>query len=170
MVLTIDSENALKIKDRMGVLAMLSVREYLQTTGGKAVAAGAIVLCIAAAGWSIWANVGSNEAVSAANDPWFVDAATGKPFHAQLKEGMSIPIQAPSGQLTGYMAELCYWTKDGHPKTDPTPVLMNADIGKSGPTFCPDCGRLVVPHNPPAIEGHRPPPTREEYEISHHYP
>ena len=27
---------------------------------------------------------------------------------------------------------------------------------------CPDCGRLVVEHNPPAVEGSKPPPTKAE--------
>jgi len=74
-----------------------------------------------------------------------------------------MPVLAPSGKNTGYEAELCYWTKDGKPKETPTPVLLNIYKGIKGPTFCPDCGRLVVGHNPPAMEGAKPPPTKDEY-------
>jgi hypothetical protein len=93
----------------------------------------------------------------------FVDAATGKPFEYTISVGDTYPVNAPSGGKTGYPAELCYWTKDGKPKTDPTPVLLNAWTKKPGPTFCPDCGRLVVPHNPPPRPGDAPPPTATEY-------
>jgi hypothetical protein len=94
----------------------------------------------------------------------FVDSTTGKGFPHELVLGETIPVDAPSGGKTGYPAELCYWNKDGTIKSDPTPVLLNEMIGKSGPTFCPDCGRLVVPHNPYPVPGSRPPPTMEEYE------
>lgn len=97
----------------------------------------------------------------------FVDATTGLGFRHELELGETIPVEAPSGGKTGYPAELCYWTKDGQPKSDPTPVLLNSYIGKPGPTFCPDCGRLVVPRNPMAMPGMRPPPTREEWEKMH---
>lgn len=77
---------------------------------------------------------------------------------------MTYPVKCPdTGKETGYEAELCYWTKDGHPKDEPIPVLLNKYKGDPGPTFCPDCGRLVVYHNPLAVEGHTPPPTEEEY-------
>ncbi len=81
---------------------------------------------------------------------------------------MHIPVKSPfTGKETGYKAELCFWTKDGSTKTDPTAVLMNDDVGKPGPTFCPDCGRLVVHHNPVPGPHSKPPPTREEYEAEH---
>jgi hypothetical protein len=63
---------------------------------------------------------------------------------------------------TGYPAEACYWTADGGTKTEPTWVLMNAVLGKPGPTFCPDCGRLVVARNPMPGPGVKPPPTQQE--------
>jgi len=44
---------------------------------------------------------------------------------------------------------------------------MNTYIGKPEPTFCPDCGRLVVARNPVAQPGMRPPPTREQWEKEH---
>lgn len=95
---------------------------------------------------------------------WFVDADSGKPFRKNLELGMSVPIKSPfTGHNTGYPAELCYWTADGKAKTDPTPVLLNSEIGVDEPTFCPDCGRLVVGHNPAPDGIHGPPPTKQEY-------
>jgi hypothetical protein len=100
---------------------------------------------------------------------WFVCAQTRKSFKARLEVGMSVPVMSPfSHKATGYPAELCYWKKDGTPKREPTPVLLNrlADPNDNSPTFCPDCGRLVVAHNPPPAEGHAP-PTQEEWLKNH---
>ncbi|HWP41385.1 MAG TPA: hypothetical protein VNL70_10705 [Tepidisphaeraceae bacterium] len=115
--------------------------------------------------WMLWRKTSSSEAARLANQRIFVCAQTGKAFSVELRQGLSIPVKSPyTGQPTGYPAELCYWTKDGKPKDEPTAVLMNRWVGKSGPTFCPDCGRLVVGHNPPASPDRKPPPTRQEYE------
>jgi hypothetical protein len=98
----------------------------------------------------------------------FICSATGKTFTHELAVGESIPVYSPySGQNTGYPAEYCYWNADGTTKTTPTPVLLNSYLNKPGPTFCPDCGRLVVFHNPSPTPGMTPPPTREEYERMH---
>jgi hypothetical protein len=122
------------------------------------------VLAVAGILWLVWADLKSNPSLDMANDPIFINAETGKVFHLKVTAGMSYPVICPdTGKATGYEAELCYWTKDGHVKDDPTPVLLNSVIGQPGPTFCPDCGRLVVVHNPPAVEGHKPPPTKDEY-------
>ena len=56
-----------------------------------------------------------------------------------------------------------HWTADGQSKPTPTAVLLNESIDKPGPTFCPDCGRLVVGHNPRPAEASQPPPTAQEY-------
>jgi len=45
-------------------------------------------------------------------------------------------------------------------------VLLNEATGKPGPTFCPDCGRFVVPHNPSPQMSPKPPPTKQEYEAN----
>jgi hypothetical protein len=96
---------------------------------------------------------------------WFVDAETKQPFRQKLEMGMQVPVKSPfTKKAVGYPAELCYWTKDGKPRKDPTPVLLNADIGVDGPTFCPDCGRLVVGHNPAPEPAGKAPPTQAEYE------
>ncbi len=103
----------------------------------------------------------------AAETPLFVDVDSGKTFPLALTAGLTLPVKSPfTGKSTGYPAELCFWTKDGKPKADPTAVVLNELLGKPGPTFCPDCGRLVVHHNP-APPNARLPMTREEYESSH---
>lgn len=135
----------------------------LERRAGKIVAITLFVCAIGVAIYIIWNSL-SPAAVTFERERIFVDSQTGKAFKHELKLGESIPVDAPSGQKTGYPAELCYWTKDGQPKSDPTAVLLNSFIGKPEPTFCPDCGRLVVPHNPMAMPGMRPPPTQQEYE------
>jgi hypothetical protein len=144
------------------------LREFLHGSSGRAVAIGLLILGLAAVGWSIWTNVRTDPDIAEANSPLFVDSETGQTFHVQLKVGMEIPVESPyTGRNTGYRAELCYWTKDGNTKTDPTAVVLNSDLGKPEPTFCPDCGRLVVGHNPAPGPGMRPPPTKAEWLASH---
>ena len=97
-----------------------------------------------------------------------IDSENGKTFPHVNKAGDTFPLLSPySGKNTGYIAEPCYWTASGGTKTQPTWVLLNQAIGKPGPTFCPDCGRLVVGHNPPPGPGVKPPPTKEEYAARH---
>jgi hypothetical protein len=94
----------------------------------------------------------------------YICTETGKVFRHKNVLGETLPIYSRySGKNTGMPAEACYWTADGHPKTDPTWVLLNEEQGKSGPTFCPDCGRLVVGHNPRPGSGVKPPPNRAEF-------
>ncbi len=78
-----------------------------------------------------------------------IDAASGRVFtRYRMEDGQTIPFENPdTGQATLYPAELCFWTKDGKAKLDPTYVLLNEYVGKPGPTMCPDCGRRVVQHN-----------------------
>lgn len=108
---------------------------------------------------------GGSEAGNASRRRPFVCAETGKGFYADIDVGTPIPVMSPySHKNTGYPAELCYWTADGKVKKEPTLVLINEWLGKNEPTFCPDCGRLVVGRNPGPEPGHRPPPTRQEYD------
>lgn len=143
------------------------MREFFNKPAGKAVAIALVVIGLGLAVWTIYSNF-QPSAVDRAiiSEQIFIDATTGKVFDYTLKRGDTIPVMAPTGKKTGYLAELCFWTKDGKPKSTPTPVLLNSAIGKSGPTFCPDCGRLVVGRNPPAGPGMTPPPTKDEYEKS----
>jgi hypothetical protein len=52
------------------------------------------------------------------------------------------------GKQTAWIAEACFWTKDGKAKRDPTWVLVKKQMGLEGRTYCPDCGKEVVGHNP----------------------
>jgi hypothetical protein len=120
------------------------------------------VAAIAVAAWAWWRALPS--AAEVARTRTYVCAETGKPFEVKLEIGGTNPKPSPhSGKNTGFPAELCYWTKDGKPKPDPTAVLMGHWVGKPGPTFCPDCDRLVVGHNPRATPDRKPPPTRAEF-------
>jgi len=139
------------------------MREFFNSPQGKMAAIALVVIALVIAFFSYRSTMGGSDAASISADRMFIDAATGKPFEHVIRIGDVIPVKAPSGGNTGYPAEQCFWTADGKIKKTPTAVLVNARMGKPGPTFCPDCGRLVTPHNPPPVEGH-PPPTKEEYE------
>ncbi len=139
--------------------------KFFETTLGRVTSFLAACIALALLAYFVVPLVArSGSEAAAANERIFVDAAFDppRPFKVKLQAGMQIPVLSPLSQKqTGYPAELCYWTKDGKPKSDPTAVLLNETIGKDGPTFCPDCGRLVVPHNPTATG--EPPPTQPEY-------
>jgi hypothetical protein len=140
--------------------------DLLDRPAGKWSAIAFVVVAVGTAGYFIKESLFPS-VYSQSTDRYFVDAATGKPYKHELQIGESMPVEAPSGGKTGYPAELCYWTADGQVKSSPTPVLLNSWIGKPGPTFCPDCGRLVVANNPYPRAGGHPPPTREEWEKWH---
>jgi len=77
-------------------------------------------------------------------------AETGKTFDYKPQQSDTFPVTSPyTNKETGYRAEACYWQEDSdEPLEKPTWVLLNEDIGKAGVTECPDCGRIVVRHNP----------------------
>ena len=142
---------------------MAGLREFFESSKGKLIALIAGVVLLVVLFFVIWSNLGS-EATEIARDRMYIDATTGKAFEHTLKASDVMPIKAPSGQNSGYPAELCYWTADGKIKDKPTPVLLNSYVGKPGPTFCPDCGRVVVMHNPAPLTGTKPPPTKAEWD------
>jgi hypothetical protein len=127
----------------------------------------ALIAALLGAGAGIYAVVSylQDGTPDTAHSSMFICTETGKTFRHTNEIGEMQPIHSPfSGRDTGVPAEPCYWTRDGGIKSEPTWVLLNELAGKPGPTFCPDCGRLVVGHNPPAEDGHTPPPTQREYE------
>ena len=139
-------------------------RQYIQTKGGRYVVVAATLLLLGVAAYALYANLGADPVVKFNNGRVFICAETKKAYNVTLKQGMKIPYDSPySGKATGYPAELCYWTKDGKIKQDPTPVLLNSYAGKPEPTFCPDCGRLVTIRNPFPEPGSTPPPTQADY-------
>jgi hypothetical protein len=146
---------------------MMGIREFIKTPAGKVTVIAFLCLAIALAIWSALNSLDPSQAAARTSDRIFICAETGKAFNYTIKLGDKPPVKSPySGKNTGYEAERCYWTADGKPKADPTPVLLKSAIGQEGPTFCPDCGRLVVGNNPVAIEGVPPPPTEAEYQSS----
>ncbi len=147
-------------------LMMRGIREFLNSPIGKALSA---VLVLAGLAWvfiSVRDNFGGSEAAQVSTaEITFIDANTGKTFGVIPYAGMTIPVEAPTGSKTGYVAELCYWTADGKIKKDPTYVLLNQykSPASKDPTFCPDCGRLVTVRNPSASASDPPPPTQSEW-------
>ena len=117
--------------------------------GGKVGKVAVVILLVGAVVGVVWALRNPDPSANFASQRIFIDAENGKSFSKEIAEGDTFPMTSPfTGKATGYEAELCYWTKDGQPKTEPTPVLLNEYRNTKGPTFCPDCGRLVVGHNP----------------------
>ncbi|RYG86344.1 hypothetical protein EON77_03950 [bacterium] len=139
------------------------LREFLKSTGGTIAGVVVTLVAVAAAAMSLKSSLGQSEAAAMANNKPFVDAETLKGFTYVPKLGDTIPVASPfTGKRTGYPAELCFWTKDGKEKAEPTYVLMNQAVGKSGPTFCPDCGRLVTLYNQRPGPTAKVPPTKDE--------
>jgi len=143
---------------------MQGIREFLNKPIGKIVTVVMILCSLGAVAWSVKSNLGETDAAHLARDKTFICSETLKPFEHQLSIGDKFPIESPySGKSTGYPATACFWTADGKAKKDPTWVLLNETLGKPGPTFCPECGRLVIPHNPVPNPGDKAPPLQSEY-------
>jgi hypothetical protein len=143
-----------------------ALRKFFQSKAGVATAGILVVIGLVAAVYAFKASFGESDVEYAARVRMFMDASTNPPtpFKHSIDGGESVPVKAPSGQMTGYPAEACYWTKDGNSKTSPTWVLLNAWKQSKEPTFCPDCGRLVVSHNPAPEPERKPPPTKAEHD------
>ena len=144
---------------------MQALKSFLETPRGRVAVIAAGILSLAFLYNSFRVSFGTSSAVSLSKERIFICSETGRSFPVTLEAGMPIPLHSPySGKNTGYPAELCYWTAEGTVKSTPAAVLMNSVLGKKGATFCPDCHRLVVGHNPPAKEGVPPPLTEIEYQ------
>lgn len=142
------------------------LRKFLQGSTGKAAG---IVLVAAALGLMVFVLKDSftGRAAAMSRDRMFICSKTGKTFEYTLKVGDKLPVQSPhSGEKTGYPAEACFWTADGGIKKEPTWVLLNQYAGKPGPTYCPDCGRIVTALNQPAMQGMKPPAKKDEIKSS----
>ena len=140
-----------------------STRKFLESGAGKAAAGLLVVVGLAFVLFTLWGLM-SSEGERASANRMFIDIETNQPFEHELTMGEKLPVRTPSGKDSGYPAEACYWTKDGKPKDKPTWVFVsNVWKGTKEPSFCPDCGRLVVGHNPPPGDGRTAPPTKDDY-------
>jgi hypothetical protein len=142
---------------------MMALREFLSTPAGKKAGIAVVLVGLAIAGISLYSNASESSVPGSSLNQVFICAETGKSFNHKLSVGEKFPVLSPhSGKNTGYLPEHCYWTADGQTKKDPTLVLLNNYTGKSGPTICPDCKRLVVHQNPIPRKNSTPPPTEAE--------
>jgi hypothetical protein len=147
---------------------MSSVREFIRSGSGRQVIGLLVVVVIGFAAYEIWAAIRPPPGIAETRDRWYVNIDTGKAFQHEISIGEAPPIVCPdTGSKTGYPAELCYWNPDGTSKDVPDKVVLNQALGKTGPTFCPVCHRLVVGHNPAPYPGRRTPPTEAEWKARH---
>jgi hypothetical protein len=139
------------------------LRRNLNAGFGRGIAAAVVVVVVAATAYGVAAYL-RGETPASARERMYICTETGKPFAHEPQRGETLPIASPhSGKDTGVPAEACYWTADGGTKPEPTWVLLNESAKRPGPTFCPDCGRLVVGHNPEPAAGATPPPKQADY-------
>ena len=114
---------------------------------------GVAVAAFVVAGVLVWINTRDPATVNRSINRPYICAKTGKAFEHKVEIGEVEPVYSPHSKAnTGYHAELCFWTKDANgewaAKVDPTAVLLNSIFEPGAQTFCPDCGREVVGHNP----------------------
>ncbi|RIK64269.1 MAG: hypothetical protein DCC65_14735 [Planctomycetota bacterium] len=114
----------------------------------------AIVIFVAAAGIA-WYTLGGEDATDAASVRGFMCNECKEAYDYIPKEGDIEPLKCPNcGAMAGYQAEACFWTKgpDGEYKAKLTPtyviLLQRLDPNTEEETVCPDCGKVVVGHNP----------------------
>lgn len=120
---------------------------------------GSVVFCA----WKVMGDDAASALEEDSRNRVYIDVESNRTFGHRLSVGDRIPLDSPfTGRATGYPAERCFWTAEGKVKREPTYVLLNLYRGVEGPTFCPDCGRLVVVHNPFPDARSAPPPTRED--------
>ena len=145
-------------------LMLRGIRDFLNTPAGKVSGLVLVLAGIAIAAFSTWSTYGASTP-SAPSKFTYICSETGKTFQVSSKEGMKFPVDSPfSGKATGYPATPCFWNKDGTIRSSPNWVLLNETKGAMGPTFCPECGRLVEQNPREPAPGERPPPTKAEYE------
>ena len=139
------------------------IRAFLEGDGGKITAVAVLLVGLVVAFFSFRSNLTNDIARTSARRT-YVCGETGKPFAHTLTVGETAPVKSPhSGKKTGYPGVECYWTPDGRIKSEPTWLLLNSTLGKPGPTFCPDCDRLVTPDSTLPVPGETPPPLRSQY-------
>ena len=141
------------------------LQAWLHTSMGRTTVTAIMIMALVGVAWSMMRYFGPNSAQRYSGSPLFIDSATGKTFHYQLKIGDTIPVLSPfTHRHTGYPASFSYWSKSGHILERPEPELLNSWLGKKTPTFAPLSGRLVTANEKPPRPGAAPPPTKAQYE------
>src|SRR4051794_12781110 len=112
-------------------LMMHKVREFLRSSAGKITAAVLTLVAIVLLISSIRSNLGASDVATLSRSRIYICSETGKTFNYDvMKYGSKMPVKSPyTGRETAYPAELCYWTKDGKVKKDPTYVLLKQYTG-----------------------------------------
>lgn len=143
---------------------MQLLRAWAEKPAGKIIAAVILVIALGVIVYTIPRLFGESAMGQSSRSRTFVCGETGQPFTYEIDLEDTIPVVSPhTGRRTGFPAEMCFWTADGSVKETPTPVVLNTWLEKSGPTFCPDCGRRVIANNPYPEDGAKPPPTEAEW-------
>lgn len=108
-----------------------------------------------AAGGVAWYTLGGDDQFETANLRGFMCNECKEAYEYIPKEGDIEPLKCPNcGAMAGYQAEACFWTRgpDGEYKAKLTPtyviLLQRLDPNSEEETICPDCGKVVVGHNP----------------------
>ncbi|MBA4027813.1 MAG: hypothetical protein C0475_01470 [Planctomyces sp.] len=86
-----------------------------------------------------------------------MDSVTGVVRHDfRAPPDASPPFVNPgTGDRTLFLPERCHAVRGspGLATRTPTFVILNEDLGRDGPTRCPDCGRAVTRHNKSVSDG-----------------
>lgn len=117
----------------------------------KALATIVAVLLVGYAGYAIFSGLGEPDFVANANMRVLMDSETGEQFEIEISPDTEpYPhVNPKTGTTTLFPTEVCYARGCGSfPKG--TRVILNVWLDKKGPTYCPNCGALVVPMNPDA--------------------
>ncbi|UCG17562.1 MAG: hypothetical protein JSV19_05930 [Phycisphaerales bacterium] len=112
----------------------------------KGLAVGVTVIVGIILAYSLYANLGGERIP--ANTRQLKCSETNELFPLEMKPGLGhYPhVNPETGRRTLYPVEWCYngecLAKGG------TPVILNTQLGKEEPTYCPVCGHIVRFHNP----------------------
>lgn len=114
----------------------------------KLIVAGVALLAAGVIGFVILDRPASNSALTSTRS--VMCSETGQVWEDFGVPDEPLPWTNPrTGRKTLWIPEKCFWTNDGRARSkNPTYVILNEDLGKDGPTTCPDCGRPVKRFNP----------------------
>ncbi len=120
---------------------------------------GVAVVLLVATGVIAWVQLGGKSVYDISLDRAFICSETLRPYEYTIKIGDSAPYYSPhTDRNTGYPAEPCYWARDENGgwarKDKPTLVFVKKwmDRTTEEKSYCQDCGREVVQHNPPPTD------------------